>query len=660
MPANNQSPRGNHFAGNPSSGQVNRTPYQAPQYARANQPQTGQHPATRVAQPSVYTNGYQPTSNYKPRKNKTGKIVAWTLGIALIAVLAFGGTLGALLLKDVKGVMAQSQNLISEGSTLKDSLMSGNGDQTKATAQSMASQIAGIKQTVDGPAWTIASYIPIAGDDIRFARGLVNEANTLVQDGLVPACNSLGDLKLENLLENSAINVDLLTQVINTLQTVEPVVTASAQNMRALPEPHIGKLKELANKIDGPVQSVANMLPKINEVAPLIPSMLGANGQRTYLLMAQNNAELRGTGGLPGSVGTLHLNNGAISMGDFEPANSITGGKSTPAGRGVTKEESRLFSDRVGGRMTDTNINPDFPRVAQLATTLWNEQFNANVDGVIMIDPIFLQYLLNLTGGMSANGTQVDGTNAAKLLIHDAYNMFQPEQTDVFFSSVAAGAFNNILGNLGNVDMPTLLQTIQTSASEGRFKVWMKNADEEAAIETLGFAGDIGADPTTPELGVYFSDETWSKISWYFSDNTAVDAGTKNADGTTTYHVTTTMTNHLSMKEARGQAAYITGYNQAKRNITDMVMHFYLFPPAGGSISNVHSEGLDFSMQAITTMPYNGMQVVTGTYRLNGGTTGTLSYDVTVSAEAAQPLVVRTTPTAQGVAGWDQPGEPAQ
>ena len=182
-------------------------------------------------------------------------------------------------------------------------------------------------------------------------------------------------------------------------------------------------------------------------------------------------------------------------------------------------------------------------------------------------------------------------------------------------------------------------------------------------METLGFAGQIKTDETKPELGVFFSDETWSKISWYFSGNTVVDEGTKNPDGSTTYHVTTTMQNHLTPGEAAKQVDYITGYHPNKRNITDMFMHLFLIPPTGGSISNVQTTVADFSPQAITTMPYNGIQITTGSYLLNGGDTATISYDVTTSPKATEPLAVRTTPTAQVVAGWDQaaPSEtPAQ
>ena len=655
MPANNQSPRGNHFANNPSGNQASHMDRQTPAYtpARGQAAGAGQRPATRTVSPSAYTNSYQPC------KRNAGKIAGWTLGIILIAVLAFGGTLGALLFKDAKTIMGQSQSMLNEASTLKDALQNGDGDTLNATANSLAGQMSGIKRTIDSPAWTIASFIPVLGEDVTFARGLVTQADSLVQDGLLPACSSLADFKLSNLMKDGAIDVNLLDKVVNTFVDIEPAVASAAKGIDALPEPHIGKLRELSNKISGPINTAAAVIPKINEVAPLLPPMLGANGPRHYLLMAQNNSELRATGGLPGSVGTLTLDQGKLELGEFEGSNQIKGTRS-PAEHGVTAEEAALYTDRVAGRMTDTNINPDFPRVAYFASMLWTEQFGGNIDGVIMIDPIFLQYLLGLTGGFEAEGISVNGDNAARMLIHDAYNMMSVEQTDLFFSAAAGKAFDSIINNMSNIGMTDLVNVLTRSVKEGRFLVWMKDVQEETAMVTLGCAGEIKTDETKPELGVFFSDETWSKISWYFSDTTVVGEGTKNADGSTTYHVTTTMRNNLTLSEARKQVAYITGLNSIKRSVADMYMHMYLIPPAGGSISNVKTTGASFSPQPITTMPYNGIQVTTGSYLLDGGKTATVTYDVTTSPKATEPIAVRTTPTAQGVAGWDQPAESAQ
>lgn len=590
------------------------------------------------------------SQNAASKKGK-GKAIAVVVSIILLALVAFGGTTGFFLYKDAKNLQAQAGTLISEVKSMKDYLKNGEGEQLNATAGTVAEQIASMRDTVNGPAWTIASFIPVYGEDIKLVRGVMEQADILAQDAMLPTCAQLEDFKLGDLLSDGAVNLPMLKELIATIQDVEPVVTSSIDAIEDLPEPHIGKVKELMVKVTEPMATAKSALSNINEIAPLLPQMLGDGGTRTYLLMAQQNAELRATGGLTGSVGTIIVENGKISVGEFSAGGNDYAAEANLFGE-VTAEEDALFTNRMAIRISDTNFNPDFPRVAHFAKGLYEAGTRQKVDGVIAIDPVFLQYLLALVGDVDVAGINVNGDNAAALMLHDAYNMLSVEQTDQFFSGVAGLAFKQIMGNLGEMGLSNLFKTLGRGIAEHRFLAWMENPEEEELMTLMGCSGALKNDPAVPELGVYFADETWSKISWYFSSNTHVDEGVKNSNGTTSYHVTTTMTNNLTLAEAANQVDYITGYHPNKKNRAGMFMHVYLVAPAGGSISNISTEGGDFSPQPFTEMPYNQWTFFTASPVLAGGETITISYDVTVSAEAEQPLMVRTTPTAQVVAGW--------
>lgn len=590
------------------------------------------------------------SQNGTPKKGK-GKAIALAVSIILLALVAFGGITGFFLYKDAKNLQSQAGTLISEVKSMKDYLKNGEGEQLNATAGTVADQISSMRDTVNGPAWTIASFIPVYGNDIKLVRGVMEQADILAQDAMLPACAQLEDFKLGNLLSDGTVNLPMLKELISTIQDVEPVVTSSIDAIEELPEPHIVKVKSLMEKFTGPMATAKSTLANINEIAPLLPQMLGDGGTRTYLLMAQQNAELRSTGGLTGSVGTIIVENGKISVGEFSAGGNDYAAEANLFGE-VTAEEDALFTNRMAIRISDTNFNPDFPRVAHFAKGLYEAGTGQKVDGVIAIDPVFLQYLLSLAGGVDVAGINVNGDNAAALMLHDAYNMLSVEQTDQFFSGVAGLAFKQIMGNLGEVGFSNLFQTLGRGIAEHRFLAWMENPEEEELMTLMECSGALKNDPAEPELGVYFADETWSKISWYFSSNTHVDEGVKNGDGTTSYHVTTTMTNNLTLAEAANQVDYITGYHPNKKNRAGMFMHVYLVAPSGGSISNISTEGGDFSPQPFTEMPYNQWTFFTASPVLAGGETITISYDVTVSAEAEQPLMVRTTPTAQVVAGW--------
>lgn len=690
MPVDNNTPRGNHFA--PSSPRPSGVPSNpgsahgapapdtteafmmahnhgaaAPRAARpikanaaAMRPQPARTASVAAPQrahtqehPSMGNGGTRGPLNhspYEPQKKK-GKIGAIVVSLILLSIIAFGATTGFFLYKDAKNLKAQAGTLISEVKSMKDYLKEGEGEKLNATASTVADQIASMRDTVNGPAWTIASFVPVYGNDIKLVRGIMEQVDVLAQNAMLPACEQLEGFKLGNLLSDGAVNLPMLKELISTIQDVEPVVSSSIDAIDALPKPHIGKIRELMGKLLEPMDSAKTGLSNINEIAPLLPRMLGDGGTRTYLLMAQQNAELRSTGGLAGSVGPLIVENGKISVGEFIPGNTDLGGTANIFGE-VTSEEDALFTNRMANRITDTNFNPDFPRAAHFAKGLYEAGTGQTVDGVIAIDPVFLQYLLALAGGVDVNGINVNGENAGALMLHDAYNMLSVEQTDQFFSDAAGLAFRQIMGNLGEVGFSDLFKTLGRGIAEHRFLAWMENPEEEELMTLMGCSGALQDDPTEPELGVYFADETWSKISWYFSSNTHVDEGVKNSDGTMSYHVTTTMTNNLTLAEAAKQASYITGYHPNKKNPAGMFMHVYLVAPAGGSISNISTEGGDFSPQPFTEMPYNQWTFFTASPALAGGETITISYDVTVSAEAEQPLMIRTTPTAQVVAGW--------
>ncbi|TFB67457.1 DUF4012 domain-containing protein [Cryobacterium sp. Hz9] len=47
----------------------------------------------------------------------------------------------------------------------------------------------------------------------------------------------------------------------------------------------------------------------MNRAVQLLPAMLGADGQRSYLLLFQNNPEVRATGGLPGAFAEISTEN---------------------------------------------------------------------------------------------------------------------------------------------------------------------------------------------------------------------------------------------------------------------------------------------------------------------------------------------------------------
>lgn len=76
-------------------------------------------------------------------------------------------------------------------------------------------------------------------------------------------------------------------------------------------------------------------------------------------------------------------------------------------------------------------------------------QYGIEVDGVIAIDPLFLQNMLAVTGGVAMpDGSTLDGTNTAQTLLHDVYARITPQETDEYFAVAAQAAFDHITQNV--------------------------------------------------------------------------------------------------------------------------------------------------------------------------------------------------------------------
>lgn len=576
-----------------------------------------------------------------------GKKVGLVIGIVLAVLLVVGGTCGVLMYRSAMSVKAQAQEIMDQVDPLKEALKSGDATALDSSVGTVQENMASINAEVHGPLWTLASFLPVVGEDVQSVRSLGEAGQALVDEVLVPIANDVSGTGVSGLFKDGVVNVGLVQTISETVGSSLPTIETSLGTIASLPEAHIPQLAEVLDRVQGPAEQAQGLVGQAKPFLDLLPQMLGADGQtRTYIVIAQNNSELRSTGGLPGAWGTVSVTDGAISMGEFQSILHADGLQVE-----ATAEERAATMTNVDTDPAQVNCIPDFSRVGKLAKDYWAQAGYGDVDGVIAVDPVFLQRLLALTGGVTApDGTVVDGTNAAQEILSGTYWKYgsDPNAQDAYFASVAGLAFGQIMGNLGNADITDLIDVIGQSGADGRLLAWMANEEEQALMEAIGVSGALGTDPSEPVLGVYLNDDTYSKISWYASCYTTVSEGAKNADGTTTYDVTTTLLNTITPEEAATAPKYIYGGNEEKRDNSDMLNYVYFVAPAGGTITNLtETNGAVFDGYGFAETTLNGLQFFRTRTHLRSGESAVFTYQVTVSSEATEPLSVRTTPLAQ-------------
>ncbi|WP_307738560.1 DUF4012 domain-containing protein [uncultured Parolsenella sp.] len=583
--------------------------------------------------------------------------------IAFFAILVVlggvGGFCGYRMYRDVKSVQADAQKVLGVSDALKQAVKDGDGTKVASAMNDAAAAASRMKVTTHTTLWNVASHIPVYGEDVKTVQSLTTTVDTLASEGLVPLGKGLSQVNFEDLIgDDGSIDVATMQTAVDALQTSAPSIHQANQELQALPKAHIGKLNDVLTKAQDKFSSVDAGVTAAEAVAPYVPQLFGANGQTaTYLVTAQNTSEIRATGGYPGSMGLITVTDGKMSVGDFSSIYSVMGGFDTSA-LGVTQEEVDAYdwgSLSSAGSVGDASFSPDFTRAADV----WKRAYEAGhpgttITGVIGVSPVFLQNMMKLTGQtVEAGGMSLNGDNVGKALMHDTYWKLPVDQQDAFFAGVASQVFSGMMGSLGKVNMTDLLQFVKDNGSAGNFHVWFADDALNSAFSSMNVSGSIpDTDEAKPQVGVYYNDRSYSKMGWYISINNQVGQGVKNADGTTTYQVTTTIKNNLGGGELSNIPQYVSGYSTKKRGVGDAVFILSITNPAGGTVSDVSASsdkggGLSFSQHAV-----DGHTLQRAMGNLNAGETMTVTYTVTVSANATEPLTVHQNPTAQAIAGW--------
>lgn len=646
-----------------------------------------QHP--HVQRPSREDLAPYGAANYTSHGSKRGHRYTQRRHIIVAAIAAVVVLLliipGAALVINGKNAMNDARTLMNQGSALMSQIQSGDVQGAQRTATNLSSIAKQLDDNVGSPLWVPLTLIPVYGEDVRQIRTLANVASKLSEQVLIPITQGLPVEGSAKLFVNGGFNIPMIQAVLTPIGSASGVVQECCQQVSELGESHIAQLQ-------GPLETVKGLMGMLDEVsgyagdlAQVLPGVFGANGPRTYLIIACSESELRSVGGFPGSAGLLTMDNGKMDIGELVAPNLPFVQPEDDVIK-LTDEERLLFGDRAGEYFYDAGYIPHFPRAAEIMKSIWDANGRPPIDGIISVDPTFLQSVMALTGAVTTSeGVVLDGMNAAEILMNSAYLMYSSESVlgevedprnaslvagikqNNFFSEVASLALDSFFSNIGSANILKVAQTLGESIADKRIYMWVVNPDEQAVIEEVGAACTVSVNEAEPELGVYLATTVATKGNWYATTNTVVDKGIKNADGSTSYRVTSQITNSLSPDDVDALPSIITssGYKVLEdlQIKSGMILDVYLFAPMGGTITDVQVEGsfapetlFDFmgtwytrpGSDSMTKTSYNNHEVWYGVTVIEPSQSTILTYTVTTSPNAIDSLKVDTTPLGQG------------
>lgn len=175
---------------------------------------------------------------------------------------------------------------------------------------------------------------------------------------------------------------------------------------------HLEELKK--GVIPLPITNFGNSFSQLTSAGQMAPDILGYNKPQFYLVLFQNESELRPTGGFIGSVGELTLENGKVADFKIKDVYDIDGqikGHIEPPFVVRRNLQPHLY-------LRDSNFSPIFENSATMSAQLYTLGMGKDVDGIIAVNFEVLRKLLEITGPieLARFKTTVTADNAMDLV----------------------------------------------------------------------------------------------------------------------------------------------------------------------------------------------------------------------------------------------------
>ena len=493
--------------------------------------------------------------------------------LLLLVVVAFGCWLGVRAF-EAKSNLEQARNSAQQ---VKEALLKGNTEDASQWADNAQSHAQAARIATHTLPWNIASVVPWLGSPFKTGQQISDVVLGLAADVLQPSAQVGAVISPDrSLLEGGRVDVQLLRNEEPELSKISADATRLDAAAGAISDPkYFSLLRDARSELQGQTSDIAKLLENTALAARLAPSMMGADGPRTYFMGFQTNAEARGTGGLLGGFGILRFDNGTPTV-DTLAANTELQGSSAPIDLGPEYAEQYGFTNPFSD-FRNSNQNSHFPYAAQIWKSMWAQQSGMNVDGVIAIDPVALSYILGAVGRVTmADGEVITKDNAVELTESTAYARFPTDQIarKKYLQDIANEVVKKITGP---VESPRkLLDALGKAVSERRIAVWSSSPADQKLLEETPLAHVVPDDPA-PYAGVVINNLGGNKLDYYLKSE--IEYAADGCDGEKRMStVTIRLTNTL--QDARPLPDYVAAPEGQPPGIRTMV-------PNGTMVSSV-------------------------------------------------------------------------
>lgn len=346
------------------------------------------------------------------------------------------------------------------------------------------------------------SHLLQAADSGLFAAGLAVTAVEPYAD--LVGFSGQGSFSGGTTEQRIAVLVQTLDKVIPQIDDISKKITDARKqvdmvNPKNYPETLFGKpVREKVVQLQEIVDLTDQILTEARPMVKQLPTLLGVNKQSTYLVLFQNDKELRPTGGFITAYAIFRVEKGKISLNVSDDIYKLD---DTISKHVSPPDPIAKYLNVYGWRLRDSNFSPDFASSMKTFEDLYaSSSAKDNVDGIIAVDTHVLLRFMDILSPIQVYGTNF--TTKKEPICDCPMVIYELEKYADEPKNYERGSRKDIIGVL----LSTLMQKAMASgkgiygplftaaleeANQKHILFYLHNEDAQKGIEALGFGGRI-------------------------------------------------------------------------------------------------------------------------------------------------------------------------
>jgi hypothetical protein len=356
--------------------------------------------------------------------------------------------------------------------------------------------------------------IPVLGNQVAAVRDLSEVAAEV--GGIARSASGTVGTELDAAAGEPAARVELLDTVVDQLARVADEagaieVGADGWLVWPLADARASLVRELS-AVDARVAEGTTYVRALRR-------MLAGPGN--YLILAANNAEMRGGAGMPLSAGTIHIEGGDVEASEFTPTNELN----VPVNADLIPTDLRETYHRfaLGFDHRETAASPNFPAVAPIYADMAARSALGPVRGVFQVDAVALRALIKVIGPVEHEGVTYTTENVEQQVLNENYLRFGQAGPDTreqrldLQSEIATAVFDALKER--DVPITKLAAELATAARGRHLLAWSSDPAMQTIWRKLGADGQLRAQG----LMICVQNIAANKMDWYIDPQVSLD-----------------------------------------------------------------------------------------------------------------------------------------